>query len=39
MNWFWSGFETLLLGGCCATVAFTIGYYVNDLVSGDDLEL
>jgi DNA damage-binding protein 1 len=37
MNWFSSGLETLLLGGCCATVAFTIGFYVNELVSDDDL--
>ena len=34
-HWFWSGFETLLLGGTCAVVAFTIGYYVNGLL-GDD---
>ncbi len=27
--------ETLMLGGTCATVAFTIGYYVNQIV-GDD---
>lgn len=31
-NWFWSGCETLLLGGTCATVAFVIGFYVNDLL-------
>eukprot|EP00934_Nitzschia_sp_Nitz4_P001375 Nitzschia sp. Nitz4//scaffold48_size128905//70480//71730//NITZ4_003601-RA/size128905-augustus-gene-0.8-mRNA-1//1//CDS//3329552985//1375//frame0 len=35
-NWFWSGVETLLLGGTCATVAFTIGYYVNRLVGTDE---
>lgn len=27
--------ETLMLGGACATVAFTIGYYVNLIVGGD----
>lgn len=36
-NWFISGSETLLLGGACATVAFTIGHYVNGLV-GEDAE-
>ena len=35
-SWFWSGIETLLLGGTCATVAFTIGHYVNGLVAGED---
>jgi len=39
MHWFSSGFETLLLGGCCATVAFTIGYYVNGLVGDGDADL
>merc|ERR1711933_601120 len=39
MNWFVSGLETLLLGGACATVAFTIGYYVNGLVSDGDMDL
>jgi len=39
MNWFVSGLETLLLGGACATVAFTIGFYVNGLVSDDDMDL
>jgi len=39
MNWFMSGLETLLLGGVCATVAFTIGFYVNGLVSDDDMDL
>jgi len=39
MNWFMSGLETLLLGGVCATVAFVIGFYVNGLVSGGDMEL
>mmetsp|Transcript_3984 Transcript_3984/g.6274 ORF Transcript_3984/g.6274 Transcript_3984/m.6274 type:complete len:309 (-) Transcript_3984:179-1105(-) len=37
-NWFYSGLETLLLGGACATVAFTIGHYVNVLVGDDDAE-
>ena len=38
-HWFWSGLETLLLGGACATVAFTIGYYVNGMIGeeGDSL--
>lgn len=31
-HWTWSGMETLMLGGACATVAFTIGYYVNEIV-------
>jgi hypothetical protein len=30
--------ETLLLGGTCATVAFTIGHYVNELVGEDDID-
>lgn len=28
-HWFVAGFETLLLGGACATVAFTIGKYIE----------
>jgi DNA damage-binding protein 1 len=36
-HWFTSGLETLFLGGACATVAFSIGYYVNELV-GEDTE-
>lgn len=38
-NWFRSGLETLLLGGACATVAFTVGQVVNGFVggTGDDL--
>ena len=36
-NWLSSGLETLMLGGACATVAFTIGFYVNGLV-GDDAD-
>jgi len=39
MNWFLSGLETLLLGGVCATVAFSIGFYVNGLVSDGDMDL
>merc|ERR1712137_1009491 len=31
-NWFWSGVETLLLGGTCATVAYSIGFFVNGLI-------
>lgn len=31
-HWFSSGMETLLLGGACATVAFTIGQFVNGIV-------
>ena len=34
-HWSWSGMETLMLGGACATVAFTIGYYVNQIVGSD----
>lgn len=33
-NWFHTGLETLLLGGTCATVAFTIGQIVDHLVGG-----
>jgi len=29
--WLWTGCETLLLGGACATVAFTIGQFVEAL--------
>jgi vacuolar iron transporter family protein len=36
-NWICSGLETFLLGGTCATVAFSIGHYVNMLV-GEDVE-
>jgi VIT1/CCC1 family predicted Fe2+/Mn2+ transporter len=28
-NWFHSGMETLMLGGACATVAFTVGQLVG----------
>lgn len=31
-HWFNSGLETLLLGGTCATVAFSIGQLVKGLV-------
>jgi len=31
-NWFLCGMETLLLGGACATVAYTIGQLVDGLV-------
>lgn len=34
-HWFWTGSETLLLGGACATVAFTVGQLVNNLAGGD----
>lgn len=32
-HWIISGTESLLLGGACATVAFTIGYYMDGIVS------
>lgn len=35
-NWFMSGCETLILGGTCATVAYTIGYFVNELLGDED---
>mmetsp|Transcript_23159 Transcript_23159/g.34190 ORF Transcript_23159/g.34190 Transcript_23159/m.34190 type:complete len:279 (+) Transcript_23159:256-1092(+) len=31
-NWFTSGVETLLLGGACATVAYTIGQIIKEYV-------
>ena len=34
-HWFSSGLETFLLGGACATVAFSIGHFVNGLVGED----
>jgi len=37
-HWFSSGLETLLLGGACATVAFTIGHWVNSLVGEENAE-
>lgn len=33
-HWFRSGMETLLLGGACATVAFTVGQLVNAYLGG-----
>jgi len=38
-HWFSSGLETLVLGGTCATVAFTIGYYVNEMFDTGESEL
>jgi len=35
-HWVICGTETLVLGGTCAFVAYTIGYYVNDLISSSD---
>jgi len=35
-NWFLSGCETLILGGTCATVAYTIGFFVNGLLENDE---
>jgi len=35
-NWFLSGMETLILGGVCATVAFTVGSFVNGLLNEDE---
>lgn len=32
-TWFISGLETLLLGGACATVAFTVGQFVDGLIT------
>jgi VIT1/CCC1 family predicted Fe2+/Mn2+ transporter len=34
--WYRAGMETLLLGGCCATVAFTLGQLVQQYL-GDDV--
>jgi len=34
-HWFWCGMETLLLGGACAAIAYTIGQFVDGLV-GDE---
>lgn len=31
-NWFIAGTETLLLGGACATLAYTIGQFVDGLI-------
>lgn len=38
-SWFRSGMETLLLGGACATVAFTIGQLVDRLAGGDAADI
>jgi DNA damage-binding protein 1 len=38
-HWFRAGGETLLLGGACATVAFTIGQLVQQMLGDDDNEL
>jgi vacuolar iron transporter family protein len=35
-NWFRSGMETLMLGGTCATVAFTVGQIVNNRLGGGE---
>merc|ERR1712176_1014386 len=32
-HWLWSGIETLLLGGTCATVAYSIGQFVDNLIA------
>mmetsp|Transcript_12938 Transcript_12938/g.27910 ORF Transcript_12938/g.27910 Transcript_12938/m.27910 type:complete len:279 (+) Transcript_12938:27-863(+) len=32
-HWFVCGLETLLLGGACATVAYTIGQFVDSLIA------
>lgn len=32
-KWYWCGMETLLLGGACATVAYTIGQFVDRIVA------
>ncbi|GKY95453.1 hypothetical protein MPSEU_000506900 [Mayamaea pseudoterrestris] len=37
LKWYRAGMETLLLGGCCATVAFTIGQAVHQYL-GDDAD-
>mmetsp|Transcript_53227 Transcript_53227/g.64174 ORF Transcript_53227/g.64174 Transcript_53227/m.64174 type:complete len:303 (-) Transcript_53227:200-1108(-) len=33
-HWIWSGTETFLLGGACATIAYTIGQLVDKIVTG-----
>jgi len=35
-HWLTSGMETLLLGGACATVAYTIGQIVEGFIIPDD---
>lgn len=32
-HWAWCGMETLLLGGACAAVAYTIGQFVNGIIA------
>lgn len=32
-NWVYCGLETLVLGGACATIAYTVGQTIDDLVS------
>lgn len=32
-NWFICGLETFLLGGACATVAYTVGQFVDSLIA------
>lgn len=34
-NWVYCGVETLLLGGACATVAYTLGQFIDGLIAGD----
>ena len=34
-NWFMCGCETLLLGGACATVAYTVGLFVEGLTQSE----
>lgn len=31
-TWYWSGLETMLLGGTCATVAYTVGQLVDTMM-------
>mmetsp|Transcript_12559 Transcript_12559/g.19450 ORF Transcript_12559/g.19450 Transcript_12559/m.19450 type:complete len:333 (-) Transcript_12559:89-1087(-) len=35
-HWWWCGMETLLLGGTCALVAYTIGQFVDGLLPEDE---
>ena len=34
-GWLVSGLETLFLGGCCTTLAYTIGQFVEGLIAED----
>jgi DNA damage-binding protein 1 len=36
LKWYRAGMETLLLGGCCATVAFTLGKWVQMYLGDED---